>query len=325
MNTVAYLRLLVLGLCLLAGVGLSPAANAQSVQEELVEPAVKTAHALTKAGRLHVTVADFTDLDGNVTQLGRYLAEEFFIALAEQGPELRLLDRANRERIMEEHKLKSEGLVEKDDILQLGRFTAVQAIVVGKIVAMEDQYRLILTVVTTDTADRLGAIPGATLARTPELRRLEGLAVHSSSQARSASSKKNFAARSAISTDQSFRLSVVGYDRTNEGDVRLHLLHQSLRERFSVALLKPETYVVDEIRRQFSMRRAGNIPYLRDDFAVGEFEKKDFPAGIPVRYTVKFARVPSRTQSLSLVLTYALGGSLRQMNKALVTVPALDL
>lgn len=325
MSAFPYLKLLFFGLCLLAGVGVSQHASAQSVQEELADPALRTAQALSKAGRLHVTVADFTDLDGNVTQLGRYLAEEFFVALAEQGSGLRLLDRANRERIMEEHKLKSEGLVEKSDVLRLGKFTAVQAIIVGKIVPMEDQYRLILRIVTTDTADTLGAIPGANLARTSELRSLEGQPLRSLPREVPPSSEKSFMDRSAIATDQSFRLSVVGYERTDQGDVMLYVLHQSLQERVSVALLKSETYVVDELGNQYLMRRAGNIPYLRDNFPVGEFEKKDFPAGIPVRYTVTFTDVLPTARSLSLVLTYALDGSRPQMNKTSVTVSDLGL
>ena len=66
------------GLCLLLAFGLQPSGSrAQSVSEELAYPALKAAQALSKTGKTNATVADFTDLDGNVTQLGRYLAEEF--------------------------------------------------------------------------------------------------------------------------------------------------------------------------------------------------------------------------------------------------------
>ena len=226
---------------------------------------------------------------------------------------------------MEEHRLKSEGLVEKSDILKLGRFTAVQAIVVGNIVPMEDQYQLILRIVTTDTAATLGAIPVTELARTAELMRLEGRPLRSPARTSATSSQRAFVERSATASDKSCRLRVIGSHRTDEGEVVLDILHQSLRENYSAALLKPETYIVDERGQQYSMRRADNIPYLRDDSPVGEFERKDFPAGIPIRYAVTFSAVPSSTRSLNLVVTYAVSRGYSKLQKALVTVSDIGL
>ena len=44
--------------------------------DQLKQLAAQLADSISKSGKKTVAVADFTDLDGNVTELGRFLAEE---------------------------------------------------------------------------------------------------------------------------------------------------------------------------------------------------------------------------------------------------------
>src|SRR5437899_296918 len=53
------------------------------------------------AGKKTVAVVDFTDLQGNVTELGRYLAEEFSTALVEEPRSFDVIDRIHLKVILQ--------------------------------------------------------------------------------------------------------------------------------------------------------------------------------------------------------------------------------
>src|SRR5690242_1036441 len=80
-------------------------ALAQEMDKELSDLATKLA-ALTKdSGKKKVTVLDFTDLQGNASELGKYVAEELTVNLVIVKTNFSVLDRANLRKILAEHKL----------------------------------------------------------------------------------------------------------------------------------------------------------------------------------------------------------------------------
>jgi len=60
-------------------------------EEEIKDISANMAKDIADAGKKTIAVADFTDLQGNVTELGRFLAEEFSVLpLQAQAHDLRL-------------------------------------------------------------------------------------------------------------------------------------------------------------------------------------------------------------------------------------------
>src|ERR1700740_453704 len=76
---------------LLAAIFLSPSTIAY--EEEVKRLSAQMAQTMPKAGKKAVAVVDFTDLRGNVTELGRFLAEEFSVALAGVAQDFEVIDR----------------------------------------------------------------------------------------------------------------------------------------------------------------------------------------------------------------------------------------
>jgi len=106
------------------------------------------------AGRKKVAVVDFTDLQGNVSELGRYLAEELSGVLAEEAHGFRVVDRSHLKVILQEHKLASTGLIDPQTARQLGRFTGVDTLVTGTITsAFGDSVRVSVKALDAETAE----------------------------------------------------------------------------------------------------------------------------------------------------------------------------
>src|SRR4051812_10896587 len=62
---------------------------------------------LSKLSKKTVAVVDFTDLQGNVTELGRYLAEQMSVALAAAHNGIEVVDRTHIKVLIQENKLNS--------------------------------------------------------------------------------------------------------------------------------------------------------------------------------------------------------------------------
>jgi TolB-like protein len=135
---------------------LVPAANSQG-------PAVNSLSSglsdiASRSGRKTVAVVDFTDLQGCVTELGRYMAEDVSVALVNNAKGFEVIDRTNLRVLMQEHKLASTGIIDSETARQLGKVAGVDALVTGTIAPLSDSVHVSAKVLDTETAKMLGGI-----------------------------------------------------------------------------------------------------------------------------------------------------------------------
>lgn len=169
----------------LAFVGLAvgiPAASGQGLDVQLKPVVDKVIAGCRAAGAKRITVADFTDLQGQVTELGRFVAEELGSNLVEAGPPFGVVDRANLRTILAEHKLNMSGLVNPDTAKRLGQIAGVDGIVTGTITPLGDSVRISVKVIATETATVMAA-SRAEVARTKAIEELLARGVQAASGA----------------------------------------------------------------------------------------------------------------------------------------------
>jgi TolB-like protein len=138
----------VLLVCCLGTVGI---AQTQSLDDEIARLADKIGKALVAKGSKSVAAVDFTDLEGQPTELGRFLSEQLTVEIVANSS-LTMVDRANIKHILAEHKLTVEGLVDPANAKKLGEFAGVDTILVGNITEIDDGYRLTVKAISTSTA-----------------------------------------------------------------------------------------------------------------------------------------------------------------------------
>lgn len=133
---------------------------ARSYQEEIKILSTDIAGSIAKAGRKMVAVVDFTDLQGNVTELGRFLAEEFSVTLAGAGRGFEVVDRVHLRTILAESKLSATGLIDPRTAQKLGQIAGVEALITGTITPFGDSVRLSVKVLDTGTARVIAGYSG---------------------------------------------------------------------------------------------------------------------------------------------------------------------
>ena len=129
-------------------------------EKELKALSAEIAENIAKTNKTKVAVVDFTDLKGNVTELGRFIAEELSVGLQIAGKNLEVVDRTHLQTLLKEHKLSSTGLVDPESSRKLGQIAGVDALITGTITPFGETIRLSAKIIDTESAKLIGANTG---------------------------------------------------------------------------------------------------------------------------------------------------------------------
>lgn len=140
-------------------------------EQEINSLSTAMAEKIAAAGKKTIAVVDFTDLQGNVTELGRFLAEEFSVALAGTSKGFEVVDRTHLKSILVEHKLSSTGIIDPQTARKLGQIIGVDALITGTITPFGDSIRISVKVLDTATAKVVSAST-ANIAKTKAIEEL---------------------------------------------------------------------------------------------------------------------------------------------------------
>lgn len=156
---------------LLALFYVSSAGISFAYEKEVNSFSASIAEKIAGNGKKTVTVINFTDLQGNMTEIGRFFAEEFSVALADAGKGLEVLDRNSLKFIMAENKAFSTGIIEPRSIKKINQDAGVEALITGTITPFSDTIRISIRIIDTKTGIMFGSLRG-NIARTKAVEEL---------------------------------------------------------------------------------------------------------------------------------------------------------
>ena len=107
---------------------------------------------MTVQKKTTIAVIDFTNLEGNVTNFGRYLTEELITRLFQTG-KFKVIERNLLNKVIEEQKLSLTQLIDPASAKQLGRILGVDAIVSGTIGDLVKQLKVNARIIGTEKGD----------------------------------------------------------------------------------------------------------------------------------------------------------------------------
>ena len=115
---------------------------------------------LQNSSKKRVAVVDFTDLKGNINELGRFIAEELSTGLLASGGNFEIVDRAHLQVLLKENKLSATGLVDPKDAQKIVKLSGVDALITGNITSFNDSFRLSVKILDAENAKLIGAAKG---------------------------------------------------------------------------------------------------------------------------------------------------------------------
>lgn len=131
-----------------------------SYSSEIKAIAEKLSSDVNLAQKKRLAVIDFTDLEGNITALGRFIAEKLSIALFKTKREFDLVNRSQLARLIKENKFAEEGLLNPKTVARLGQLAGVDAIIIGTLTPFGDNIEYSFSTINIETATVIAAIDG---------------------------------------------------------------------------------------------------------------------------------------------------------------------
>ena len=116
----------------------------------------KIASRLEAVGLKSGAVLDFTDLQGQGTELGRFLAQELSDQLVTVAKSFSLVDRANLRHLAEENKLLMQGVINPESSKRFGNMIGIDTVILGTVTPI-DGVRLSVRAVAVETGKIVAA------------------------------------------------------------------------------------------------------------------------------------------------------------------------
>ena len=131
----------------------SSATRAQAnLSQQLDDLNRQIATKVTAKNKTTIAVVEFADLDGNVTNFGRFLSEELITRLYETQ-KFKVIERQLLNQVIKEQKLTLSGVVDPGSAKQLGKVLGVDAIVSGSITDLTKTVRVNARLISTETGE----------------------------------------------------------------------------------------------------------------------------------------------------------------------------
>jgi TolB-like protein len=258
--------------------------------------------AITKSGRKTVAVVDFTDLQGCVTEFGRFLAEEFSVALATGSGGFEVIDRTNLKTLLQEHKLAATGIIDPQTARKVGEIAGVQALVTGTVTPLGDSVRLSVKVLDAQSAKIVGGV-SADMPRNKAIDELLRKGISSgcisSSEVKTEPHTEQNVPQSASVEIKPFLFLFQGCRKT-ESEVECYgnVSNKTERDQRLSIWTSNRTYLVDNTGQQSKDVSA----------RIGTSEEVvDLPPGVPVNFTISARGLSGAATSVSIYLVTSYG------------------
>lgn len=133
-------------------------ANAQAnLTQQMTELGQQVSAKAVSKQKTSVAVIDFADLNGNISDAGRFLAEELVMRLYETG-KIKVIERQRTSRFIREQKINLLDGIDVALAKQIGKGLGVDAVVSGTVTDLGKTLRLNIRIVSTDTGEVVAVV-----------------------------------------------------------------------------------------------------------------------------------------------------------------------
>ncbi len=270
--------------------------TSSAYESEINKLSATMAEKIAGANKGKIAVVDFTDLQGNVTELGRFIAEEFSVALAGAGKGFKVVDRTHLKSIIRENKLSATGMIDPETARKLGKIAGVEALVTGTMTPFGDSVRISVKILDTATAEVIEANRG-NIAKTQAIEELLARGIATQTTGGKAKSKKRTGAVIATSEVKGFTFELKECKRSGK-NLACHVIVTSNEQDKKLGIYSNHggrTLIYDDL----------GYEYVAKKVRVGSFEnsssvKRRFVAGVPTTVVFTFENVNSEAKVITL-------------------------
>jgi len=144
--------------------------TADELDTRLAELVRQISASLTEENKAKIAVIEFSDLNGKVTEFGKFLSEELITRLF-MTKKFEVVERQLLVKVLEEHKLNMTGVVDPTSAKELGKILGVDAIASGTITDLGTSVKLNARLIATETG-KIFAVASVEIVKDEKIRKL---------------------------------------------------------------------------------------------------------------------------------------------------------
>src|SRR5712692_498993 len=131
--------------------GTPEAVKAANLTQQIEDLSAQIERGMRTDQKRTIAVIEFADLEGHVTNFGRFLGEELITRLYQK--QFKVIERQLLNKIIAEQKLSLTGVVDPSSARQLGKILGVDAIVSGTVTELRKTLRVNARLISTETGE----------------------------------------------------------------------------------------------------------------------------------------------------------------------------
>jgi len=150
-----------------------PVTFAQTLDTGLQDLSNQISAGISESNKKKVAVVEFSDLDGKVTEFGKFLAEELITRLF-ASKKFNVVERQLLNKVIEEHKLNMSGLIDENTAKEIGKILGVDAICSGTITDLVNSVKVNARMIDTETGS-IFAVASTKIEKDEVVKKLMGM------------------------------------------------------------------------------------------------------------------------------------------------------
>lgn len=246
-----------IGLLWLSWWGVSAALAASTHYEESVKELTESIIVeVAKDKRHSLAVVNFTDLEGNVGPVGRFLAEELSASLM-LSREVQVLDRNQLSKVLKDHAIAKLETADPETVKKVGTMAGVDCLITGTLADTPEGLRVTAKVIATDTG-RVIAGTRTIVAKTGPIAEMLAQAGKSPEEKKAPPPKPTAPPGTPTYENEWYRLFVASARRSNNKVTLLLYLENLAGRDFRLLCKLRETYLQDEHGAEWHQDAAAN-------------------------------------------------------------------
>lgn len=249
-----------------------------------------------------IAVVDFTDLNGSVTELGRFSAEELSAALAVVGKKFEVVDRIHLKTILKEHKLSSTGLIDQKTVHKLGKLAGVDALVTGTLTPMGESVRITIKVLDIETATVIDAKRG-NIAMTDAIKSLLESEIHTTGKQIIDSTNKGLKVKAARGVEALGYVFQAVDCKVSGNKVICSVLITNKEDDRDLTVYFSDTGLNDDFGNQYPVKKIQIGGTISTGRVWGTFRKNLF-SGVPTKAYLTFEKISPQAKMASALILY---------------------
>ncbi len=257
---------------------------------------------LSQNQKSKIAIIEFSNLQGQITEFGQYLAEELITRLYLTN-KFEVIERQLLNKVLNEHHLNLSGLVDESSARELGKILGVDAIASGSITDLGNSVKVNARLISTETG-KIFSVASVKILKDDVIRKLMAQAVESTDIVAKESQKASH--QNIMVEKEGFKIELIKCEMSNR-TVVCHLIVTNTTEDdkdFHITYgWQYQTMIYDDAGNEYliSAVKFGNEYHKIKGISQYSGAKKKIIAGLSVTTELYFENVSSKATKITLL------------------------